>query len=553
VHPTTGLLLSTSLGAQAAEGAPVAALRNGLGSFDWFVVAAYGIGMLAIGVYYSYRMKTSEDFYLGGRTMKPGMVGLSLFATMISTVTYLAVPGELMKHGPAYMATIVAIPFIYLIVGYLIIPRIMHLPMTSAYEFLEMRFGKPMRLLGCMIFLVSRFIWMGLVIFTCAKIVSHATGLPPEYVKPLSLALGVITIIYSSIGGLRAVVMTDVIQTAILFLGAILTVVMVSVKMRGFGWFPTEWAPNWDPQPLFSLDPTVRASVFGSVVAATTWWVCTSGSDQMAIQRYLATRDAAGLGAVRAARRAFLVNNVANACVTVILALLGFALLGFYHAHPEYLGSNANLNQDADFLFPHFIVNFLGYGLAGLVISGMLAAAMSSLSSGVNSTCTVINTDLLGYFLRDNLSERSRLRLARTTSFAVGAVVVLLSLIIGNIPGNLVDVTSRTSNLLVAPLFGLFFFGIFVPWATAFGTAFGSMYGFLAAFLMAFSAAAGWPAMSWQWILPTALVANLISGSVFSLLPVQNMGARATRRLAFVCAAPFAIGMVWFIMAILRN
>lgn len=547
------ILFNVSLAAQDVQGAPDDALRNGLGAFDWVVVILYGMGMLGIGVYYSYRMKTSEDFYLGGRTMRPGMVGLSLFATMLSTVTYLAVPGELMKHGPAYMATIIAIPFIYLIVGYLIIPHIMGLPITSAYEFLEMRFGKPMRLLGCVIFLVSRLIWMGLVIFTCAKIVSHATGLPPEYVKPLSFGLGVITIIYSSIGGLRAVVMTDVVQTAILFLGAIITVVMVSIKMRGLGWFPTEWAPNWDHQPLFSFDPTVRATVFGSVLAAMTWWVCTSGSDQMAIQRYLATRDAGGLGAVRAARRAFLVNNIANACVTAILAMLGFALLGFYHLHPEYLGSKANLQQDADFLFPHFIVNFLGYGFAGLVISGMLAAAMSSLSSGVNSTCTVINTDLLGYLLRENLSEKSRLRLARTTSFLVGAAVILLSLVIGNIPGNLVDVTSRTSNLLVAPLFGLFFFGIFVRRATAFGTALGSLYGFLAAFLMAFSAAAGWPEMSWQWILPTALVTNLVAGTLFCLLPVRNMATSAKRVLAAVCATPFILIMAWFILTIVRN
>lgn len=538
-----GMLLSAfPAGAQDVAAPPTAALRGGLGVLDWMVVGFYALVMIGIGVYYSYRTRTSEDYYLGGRQMRPGMVGLSLFATMISTITYLAIPGEMMKHGPVYLTTIAAIPIIFLVVGYLLIPYIMTLPITSAYEILDRRFGRPTRLLGSTIFLLIRFIWMGLVILTSAKVVVRAMGLPPEQAPYVATVLGAVTVVYSSIGGLRAVVLTDVMQSAIMFFGAILTILLITVKMGGFGWFPTQWASNWDVQPVFSFDPRVRVTMLGTVLAATTWWVCTSGSDQMAIQRYLATRNA------RAARRAFLTNNTADASVTLLLSLLGFALLGFFREHPQYLTEQVNLTRNTDLLFPHFIVNFLHFGLAGLVISGMLAAAMSSLSSGINSTCTVINTDIIGYFLRENLPEKTKIRIAKSSALLIGVVVILLSWVIGNVRGNLLEVTSKTSNLLVAPLFGLFFFAMFVPFATPMGAAFGSLYGFLAAFLFAFGDLAGLPPLSWQWILPSALVTDLITGTLVSLIPVRNAHLLLKAFVIVILFIPFTTVIVIFFL-----
>ncbi len=528
--------------AQDTAAPPAAALRGGLGVLDWMVVGLYALVMIGIGVFYSYRTRTSEEYYLGGRRMRPGMVGLSLFATMISTITYLAIPGEMMKHGPVYLTTIAAIPIIFLIVGYLLIPYIMTLPITSAYEILDRRFGRPTRLLGCTIFLLIRFIWMGLVILTSAKVVVRAVGLPPEQAPYVAIVLGAVTVVYSSIGGLRAVVLTDVIQSAIMFFGAILTIIIITVKMGGVGWFPTQWASNWDVQPVFSFDPRVRVTMLGTVLAATTWWVCTCGSDQMAIQRYLATRDA------RAARRAFLTNNMADASVTLLLSPLGFALLGFFREHPQYLTEQVNLQQNTDLLFPYFIVNFLHFGLAGLVISGMLAAAMSSLSSGINSTCTVINTDIIGYFLRENLSEKTKVRIAKSSALLIGVVVILLSWIIDSVRGNLLEVTSKTSNLLVAPLFGLFFFAMFVPFATPMGAAFGSLYGFLAAFLFAFGDLAGLPPLSWQWILPSALVSDVVTGTLVSLIPVRNGHPVLKALLIGILLIPFTTVMVIFFL-----
>lgn len=531
-----GVFLSS--GAYGQETAP---LRGGLGALDWGVVAVYVAAMVSIGVYYSRRTKTSEEYYLGGRTMRPMMVGLSLFASLISTISYLAVPGEMMRHGPIYLTSVASIPIIYVIIGYFIIPYIARLPVTSAYEILERRLGRPVRLLGSVVFLMIRFAWMGLIIFTASNVVAKAAGLGPGSVPYFSLVLGLITATYASMGGLRAVVLTDVIQAVILFMGAVVTVGLVTFKMGGFAWFPTHWAANWDTQPLFSFDPRVRVTVVGSIVVSTMWWICTAGSDQMAIQRYLATRDA------KAARRAFLVNNIADAATTLLLAVLGFALLGFFRAHPEYLTSTMNLQQNTDLLFPHFIVNFFSFGIAGLVISGMLSAAMSALSSGVNATCTVITTDLLSQFLKKPLSEARKVALAKRTAFMVGLIAIGLSLVVANVRGNLIEITNKTNNLLVGPLFGLFFFALFVPFATPLGAVFGSLYGLLAAFLISFGDLAGWPPLSWQWIIPSAVVVDIVTGAVFSLVPTRGKSAAYKSLVAALLATPFLLIMTFFL------
>ncbi len=538
----SGGLLAVLLpvGAAHAEAAEPL-VRRGLSAWDWAVVALYVSAMLGIGVFYSRRTRTSEEYYLGGRTMRPVMVGLSLFASLISTISYLAVPGEMMRHGPIYLTSIAAIPIIFLIIGYALIPYIMRLPVTSAYEILERRLGRAVRVLGSIIFLMIRLSWMGVVIYTASNVIAKAVGLGPGSVPYFSIVLGLVTAMYASMGGLRAVVLTDVIQAVILFTGALITIGLVTFKMGGFGWFPTHWAANWDTQPLFSLDPHVRVTVVGSILVNIAWWVCTAGSDQMAIQRYLATRDA------KAARRAFLIGNSADAATTLLLAVLGFALLGFFQEHPEFLSPAMNLQENTDLLFPHFIVNFFSFGIAGLVISGMLAAAMSALSSGVNATCTVITTDLLSLFRREPLSEARKVTLAKRTAFAVGVIAIGLSLLVGNVRGNLIEITNKTNNLFVGPLFGLFFFALFAPVATPLGAVFGSLYGLLAAFLISFGDLAGWAPLSWQWIIPSAVVVDIVSGTIFSLAPTRNKPASVQAAWAAVFAIPFLAIMALFL------
>ena len=395
---------------------------------DWLVIACYAAGMLSIGWYYARRTSGTEDYLLGGRNMHPFTVGLSMFATLLSTITYLAVPGEMIRHGPMITAQYVVYPLIFIVIGFVLIPFIMRLKVTTAYEILERRLGVSVRLLGATLFLALRLMWMAVIIYaTSSKVLVPLLGWDQSATPIVCAVLGLITLAYTSTGGLRAVVMTDAIQTGILFGGAILTLSLITVKMGGVGaWWPTAWAAHWDPV-RFGLDPTARVTMLGAVISVLIWYVCTSGSDQVAVQRYLATRDAAS------ARRVLLVSLVTGVATGVFLAVLGLALFGYFSASPHLLPDGQQVYTNADVLFPRFIVMGLPAGVSGLVVAGLLAAAMSSLSSGMNSGCSVITVDFIQRFRRPagSDSENAKLRTAKLTSLALGLSVILLSVGVG--------------------------------------------------------------------------------------------------------------------------
>ena len=188
------------------------------------MIFAYILGMLSIGWYYSKRTKTQEDYLLGGRHMSPLMVGISLFASLFSCISYLAYPGEIIKYGPMILGSVLSYPFVALIVGWFIIPFIMRLRVTSAYEILELRFGPGVRTLGSVLFLSLRLLWMSVIVYAMTtKVLVPLSGLPAWTIPWVCTLLAVVTIVYTAMGGLRAVVITDVVQAVILFSAAIVT------------------------------------------------------------------------------------------------------------------------------------------------------------------------------------------------------------------------------------------------------------------------------------------------------------------------------------------
>ncbi len=279
--------------------------------------------------------------------MKSWTVGLSLFATMVSTISYLTWPGEVILNGPMVLCRLLPYPLIALIVGRFLIPFFMSLKVTSAYEILELRLGIGVRLLGSFFFLLLRLLWMSVIIYaTTAKVIIPVMGLDPGWSPWVGLVLGITTLIYTSQGGLRAVVATDVVQSFILIGGAIVAMIVISSNLGGVrAWWPTEWAPHWE-KPVLGYDPTARITLLSACIASFTWFICTAGSDQMAIQRYLATRD------VHAARRMYWISLLVGAFLEVFLCILGFALLAYFLKHRELLDDGQTILNSADQLFP---------------------------------------------------------------------------------------------------------------------------------------------------------------------------------------------------------
>lgn len=501
-----------------------------LTAIDWIVITSYFLAMIGIGVFYAQRTATTDDFLLGGRHMNAWMVGLSLFATLLSTLTYLAVPGEMIRHGPIIVMGTASFPIVSWVVGWYIIPFFMRLNVTSAYEILEIRFGYPGRLLGTVMFLALRFFWMAVILFATANaVIVPLLGWGASATPWVCLILGILTVVYSSLGGFRAVVLTDVIQTGILLGGAIVALLVITVQLGGVSeWWPKEWDPQWTPIKFY--DPSSPRTILMAVLGTGIWYICTAGSDQMAIQRYLATRDA------RSARWMFNVTLLMNLLSWGLLTALGFALLGFYRSHPEFLAVGSTVSSDADKLFPRFIAIGLPVGISGLLVAGLLAAAMSSLSSGINSSCAVISVDYLG---RLGGPERRQPSLKETQliSWCVGGVAVLLSSVAGLVPGNLLDVVYRIGNLLVSPLFVLFFMALFVRKATwpatlvavissivvavvvaygqLIGDGFASLFPSLESYSGSFKRVA---ALGVLWIMPLSLVTGVVCGLIGSAI-----------------------------------
>ena len=256
----------------------------------------------------------------------------------------------------------------------------------------------------------------------------------------------------------------------------------------------------------------MRLSVVGVIVMQTLWTVCTAGSDQTAVQRFMATHDA------NAARRAYLVNSIAAVVVVLVLALVGLSLLGYFSAFPNRLPEGTTVAGVADHLFPRYISHELPIGLSGLVISGMFAAAMSSVDSGVNSISAVVTTDFLARFRREPLSEAAQLRAAKCSAFMIGIAVIAGSMLIDHVDGNFLEISKRVGGLLVTPLFTLFFMAMFVPFATSAGANIGALCGFLTAILIAYwSPLVASTPISVTWINPCALMVSVSTACAVSL------------------------------------
>lgn len=512
------IVVLTGGAAWAAETAPVAEgdvaiKRAGLQTVDWFIIAIYAGSTIGLGWYFGRKQRTTEEYFVGSGNMNPVLVGISLFATLLSTISYLSIPGESLAKGPVGLAGLVAMPFIYMLVAHWLIPVYMKQRVTSAYELLEERLGLGIRLLGATMFLALRLVWMSLLVYAAAKAMTVMIGADywiiwpddsDQFIKSMRgpvnwiiqrdesevhiasvpvivLITGLVSVIYSSIGGLRAVVITDFMQTILLFGGAVLVIATVTYDFGGFGWFPTRWQANWDTQPFFDIDPRTRVTMVGTVLNAIVWYVATSGGDQTSVQRFMSTRDA------NAARRAVLSQLLVGILVSITLYLVGFSLLGYFQAHAGSLPEGISVDKAGDKLFPHFIAFHLPPGISGLVVAAMFAAAMSSIDSGVNSITAVVTSDFFDRFGYRPKTEKGQLRAAKLLAFSIGATAVVGSSFMKFIEGNITEVTGKTVNMLTTPIFALFVFALFIPFSRPLGVFIGAIFGTATAAAIGFS------------------------------------------------------------------
>ena len=446
----------------------------GLEPLDFAAIALYVLVTLGIAVWFGRRQKNVEDYFVGGRRMPWFAVGLSILGTLFSTLTYVGMPGETIKHGLGLLTGYAAVVANALVITLVWIPFYMRLRLTSAYEYLERRFSYGVRALGASLFILLRMGWMSMVIFAASMALDRVKGhdlacLPGPDIYWTIVLVGVLAALYTSMGGIQALIWTDVLQCLLLLAGVLLTIGYVAFA-DGTG--PIDWwrmaarhAPRHTSPPFFSWDITVRVTIAFTLCNNFFWNICTHGSDQVVLQRYFSTPS------LRSARCSYLVNACVDVTMVSLLALVGFALLTFYWKRPELLPEGMTALNAADKLFPHFLGHELPAGCAGLIISAFLCDAMQTLEAGVNSITAVATNDILPRLWPRRRGRTSDLMFARLAVVAVTALVTANSYAVAHLSQTrgltIIDMMPKFFNMFAGPLAAMFFAGMFLPRCTS--------------------------------------------------------------------------------------
>ena len=489
-----------------------------LTTIDLVVIVIYLGVLTAIGLAFARRQTSEDAYFLGNRRLPWGVVGVSVMATIISTLTYLSLPGEMIAHGTGYFFSVFALVLVIPVANLLIIPALRRMPITTVYEYFDQRYNSAARMVGAAAFVFSRLLWIGLIIYTTSFAVQEMTGYPTV---SIILVLGVVTTFYTTAGGMPAVVWTDFVQGLLLLGGAAFVPIFVMVQ-TGAGpdtWWQTFSEAGRSRAPVFSLDLTVRISVIGIILNDLVWNLCTHGSDQVAAQRYLSTPT------VRDAQRSLCVFSACAVALILLLGIVGLALFHFEFTQTQQPMSEfaKDISERADRVFPAFIAEQLPPGVSGLLMAAILAAAMSSLSSGINSITSVVTRDFLDRASADKQTSPPRMARVKTLAALAGVVgigsALLVYMVMQRSEWNLVEMIGRLNGLFVAPLGVLFLVGIISrrvgAAAALWGFAAGSATSIVVAFRKELFGATD--NISFMWIMPFSFLVSFLVSYLASL------------------------------------
>lgn len=424
-------------------------------SFGWLnylVLLLYFGGMLWIGFYFMKRNENTEDFFKASGRIPWWAAGISIFATTLSAITFLSIPAKTYAADWRMLLFNICIILIVPVVIKYFLPFFTRFKLGTAYEYLELRFNRVVRWLASALFVIFMVSRIAIVLFLPSLALHAVTGFD---IYLSIIVMGVVTIIYSTSGGMEAVVWGDVVQGFILVFGAIAAFVfMVAGVEGGLSEF---WTTSVEFHKFRTFDfrfdftqPVFWVVLIGGVSNS----LITYTSDQSIIQRYMSTKDE------KATTRSIWLNGILSVPVTLLFFLIGTGLFAFYKDNPANMMVN---NPNIDSVFAQFIVSEMPVGFAGLLIAAIFAAAMSTLSSNINSSAAVITSDFYQTMFPKS-SYTSRLKVARWSGLLCGLLGLGMALVLAtwNI-ASLWDQFNTFLGLLTSGLGALFILGIFFP------------------------------------------------------------------------------------------
>jgi len=479
---------------------------------DWTILIVYILVIIYMGFYVGRSQRSQEDYYLGGREMPSWQIALSIVATQVSAISLIGAPAFIaMKPGGGlvWLQYEFAIPLAMMLIMLTVVPMYHKTGVISIYEYLEKRFGSATRTILSLIFMASRGLAAGVALLATSIVTSVCMDMPLFHTV---LLIGVISIIYTTLGGIRADIYSDILQLVILWSGAIICL-WVLLGLIGNDPFDGMARTTADRYRVFNMSGSGLGDgeTFGfwpMLVGGFFLYLSYYGCDQSETQRLLTARGA------KQAQKALFYNGMIRFPLVITYCSLGIFLIPFLNSHPGFLKRLAG--QSPDFLLPHFLLVYMPHGLLGLLIAGIFAASMSSLDSILNSLSAVTWRDFLQkYFTRFKTIPREKevwVSKILTVLWGLLCTVFALGMIGG--PETVLVLVNKIGSAFYGPILATFWLGILTKKATQPGAITGLGTGVaMNIFVWQFFG----KAVSWLWWNPIGFFTSFIVGYGISL------------------------------------
>ncbi|MFN2531014.1 MAG: sodium:solute symporter [Pyrinomonadaceae bacterium] len=481
-----------------------------LHTLDLVIIVAYMAGVTAFGWYFGRKQKDIRDYFLSDRDVPWWALAGSIVATETSTVTFISVPAFAFAanaRGEGGNFT-----FLQLVTGYMIgrlvivalfIPLYFKGELFTVYQVLDKRFGGQVKRTAASLFLITRSLADGIRLFATALVLVALTG----WSDPTSiLIIGIVTILYTYLGGMSAVIWTDVIQLVIYIAGALVAAALLLTRIPG-GWAEVVAVGNANQKfQLFDFTLQIGRSYtfWAGVIGGAFLTTATHGTDQLMVQRYLCSKNA------RQATGALLGSGAVVFAQFVLFLLIGVMLFVFYRDFPIL---PPDVATRADRIFPHFIVTQLPPGLTGLVIAAIFAAAMSTLSSSLNSSAATAVTDFYRPLFARDRSDRHYLKVSKALTATWGLVQIGVAILAITMQQRVVDSVLSIASFTNGPILGVFFLGSLTKRVGRIGALTGIIAGILTMIIVWYGLQ-----VSWQWYVLIGSIVTFTAGYISSLI-----------------------------------
>lgn len=474
------------------------------GALNWMIIAVYLFANLALGWAMSRKIQSSEDYNLGDRSSPWWAIGISVVATYVSALTFLGGPAWAYGDGMAALAIHVNYPIVIFIVIIFFLPFFFNSGVASIYEYLERRFGRKSRTVMSVLFLITQSITSATIVTATAIVVTFVTGIDPQWAI---VAIITVVLIYTLMGGMNAVIWTDVMQGAILFFGAAIVLVFLLSDTAPLSGALDMLDQNGRLNPINAdLDFSVAPTIWAGVLAMTLFHVTVYGANQMMVQRALAAKN------IGDAKKSYLLMGYAGFFIYFLFFFVGALLYVFYQGKPFDQPNEIVLLYTQSLTVP---------GLMGIIVAAVMSASMSTLSSSFNSLATVSIADFYQPFVKPEESDRHYLAASRISTMCWALAVIPMSFAFIGSKGSILETLTELGSYFVGAKLAMFGLGFFSKHTTEKGLLVGVAAGFIGILaLKAEIPLIGWqpPAIAWPWFVVIGGGVNVTVSIIASLV-----------------------------------